>query len=406
MNIKNIVKKRLCRGCGTCVGICPTDAIEIKINEGGFYIPEINEKKCTDCDLCSKVCPQINRTKNFDELNKFVFGKTSDDKIFGNYINCYIGHSTDENLRFEASSGGVVTQLLITALEKGIIDGALVTRMRKDDPLIPDPFIARTKEEIISAMGSKYCPVPANIMLKGIINSKKNEKFAVVGLPCHIIGIRKLEMINKKLQEKIVLHVGIFCTCNISFFGTDFILKHINVKKESIKSIRYRGNGWPGCMQIEKNNGENIILPLLSVLYFGAIFPCFTNINCKKCNDYISFFSDISVGDPWGIKKDVKGSSLLISRTMFGEEIIKISSNLNHIETKDIKKDDLFVHPTIKMQKKSPNFFISTIKEFGFYSYSVLFSNISFMNKIFLLFNILKILINYQLKPYLLKNDT
>ncbi len=405
MNIKNIVKKGLCIGCGTCVGVCPTDAVEIKINKRGFYTPKINEKKCTDCDLCSKVCPQINKTKNFDELNKFVFGKISDDKIIGNYINCYVGHSTDEILRFEASSGGVVTQLLITALEKGIIDGALVTRMRKDYPLIPDPFIARTKEEIISAMCSKYCPVPANIMLKEIINSKKNEKFAVVGLPCQIIGIRKLEMINKKLQEKIVLHIGLFCASTKSFFGTDFILKKKKIEKKNVRSIKYRGKDWPGYMQIEHTKG-NILLPLFHPLYFGAIYPFFTNICCMGCANHIPLFSDMSVGDPWGIKKDPKGDSLLISRTMFGEEIIKISSNLNHIETKDIKKEDLFVHPTIKMQKKSHNFFISTIKEFGFCSYNVLFSNISFMNKIFLLFNILKILINYRLKPYLLKNDT
>ncbi|OQX21929.1 MAG: hypothetical protein BWK75_02045 [Candidatus Altiarchaeales archaeon A3] len=398
MNIKNIVKKRLCCGCGTCIGICPADALKMEINEKGFYIPEINEKKCTDCSICSKVCPQINKTNNFDELNKFVFGKTLKDKVLGNYINFYTGHSTDENLRFEASSGGVVTQLLVTVLEKGIIDGALVTRMKKDDPLISEPFIARTKDEIISAMSSKYCPVPANVMLKEIIKSKKNEKFAVVGLPCHIIGIRKAEMINKKLQEKIVLFIGIFCTCNISFFGTDFILKYKGVKKENVKSIRYRGNGWPGCMQIEKNNGRNIILPHFSVLYFGAIFPCFTNINCKKCNDHISFFSDISIGDPWGIKKDPKGSSLLISRTVFGEQIIKISSNLNHIEIKDMKKDVLFIHPTIKMQQKSHNFFISTIKEFGFYFYSILFSNISFKTKILLLFNLLEVIINYRMR--------
>jgi coenzyme F420 hydrogenase subunit beta len=46
------------------------------------------------------------------------------------------------------------------ALEEGIIDGALVTRMKKDRPLEPEPFIARTREEIIEASKSKYCGVP------------------------------------------------------------------------------------------------------------------------------------------------------------------------------------------------------------------------------------------------------
>ena len=35
--------------------------------------------------------------------------------------------------------------------------------MKKDNPLEPEPFIARTREEIIEASKSKYCPVPANI---------------------------------------------------------------------------------------------------------------------------------------------------------------------------------------------------------------------------------------------------
>jgi len=337
------------------------------------------------------------------KLNKFVFGKTSKDKIFGNYINCYIGHSKDENLRFEASSGGVVTQLLVTALDEKIIDGALVTRMKKEDPLIPEPFIARTKEELISAMGSKYCPVPANVMLKEIIKSKKNEKFAVVGLPCQIIGIKKAEMINKNLYEKIVLHIGIFCASTKSFFGTDFILKQMEIEKKEVKSIKYRGKGWPGYMQIE-HKGKDLFLPLFNGLYFGAIFPFFANPNCNACNDHISLLSDISVGDPWSIKKDVKGSSLLISRTAFGEEIIKVSSNLGHIEIENIKKDVLFMHPSIKMQRKSPNFFISSIKNFGFYCYNILFSKMHITKKFFLLFIALpRIIIKYNLKVYLKK---
>jgi len=405
MTIKNIVKKGACIGCGTCVGICPRDAIEMKIDQKGFYLPSINTELCNNCGLCIKVCPQLNNETNFNGLNKFVFGKIPYDKALGNIIDCYIGHSKDENLRFESSSGGMVTQILISALEEGIIDGALVTRMKKDYPLIPEPFIARTKEEIISAMGSKYCPVPANIVLKEIIKSKKGEKFAVVGLPCQIMGIRKAEKLNKKLRDKIVLHIGLFCASTKSFFGTYFILKKMKIKKENVKSMRYRGKGWPGYMQIEHTKG-NILLPLLHPFYFGAIYPCFTDLNCKKCNDHISFFSDISIGDPWCIEEDPKGNSLLISRTSSGKEIIKTAINYSHVKIKKIKRDALLVHPTIKMQKKSHNFFISTIKDFGFILIISFFQNISFITKIFLLFDILKILFNYQLKPYLLKNDT
>lgn len=209
MNVEKVYKEGMCTGCGTCAGICPTNAIEMVIDKKkGIYKPLIDIEKCTKCGLCYKVCP--GHSVDFKELNEFVFGKQPENILLGNYINCYAGHSTDYGIRYNSASGGLVTQLLIFAIEEGIIDGALVTRMKKDNPLEPEPFIARTKEEIIEATGSKYCPVPANITLKEILNSKGGEKFAVVGLPCHILGIRNVEQINKKLKSKIVLHLGIF----------------------------------------------------------------------------------------------------------------------------------------------------------------------------------------------------
>jgi coenzyme F420 hydrogenase subunit beta len=193
--------------------------IKLTINEKkGIYVPKLDEEKCNNCGLCYKVCP--GHSVDFKNLNLEVFGKESEDILIGNYLNCYIGHATDYDIRYNSASGGLITQLLIFALEEGIIDGALVTRMKKDNPLEPEPFIARTKGEIIEASKSKYCPVPANIALKEILASKEGEKFAVVGLSCHIQGIRKAEQINKKLKERIVLHLVLFCNHGVNFIGT------------------------------------------------------------------------------------------------------------------------------------------------------------------------------------------
>jgi len=47
-----LVKDNRCDFCGTCVAVCPVDAIELsEIN-----ISIIHET-CTDCDLCIWVCP-------------------------------------------------------------------------------------------------------------------------------------------------------------------------------------------------------------------------------------------------------------------------------------------------------------------------------------------------------------
>jgi len=323
--IIHVVKNELCTGCGTCIAACPNDAIKLTLNEKkGIYISELDEYKCKKCGLCYKICP--GHGINLKELNLEVFGKEPVDSLIGNYFSIYHGHSTDCSIRNNSSSGGLITQILIFALEEGIINGALVTRMKKDNPLEPEPFIARTKEEIIEASKSKYCPVPANIALREIMRSKDGDKFAVVGLPCHIQGIRKLEKVNRKFKNKIVLHMGIVCNHAPSFFATKFLMRKNRVKYEELQNIDYRGNGWPGGMQITKKNGDKIFLPEFSEDYWGGpLNSFFFPSRCLLCNDKICELSDASFADAWTpelMRKDNKGTSLIISRNKRFEDIL------------------------------------------------------------------------------------
>jgi len=126
-----------------------------------------------------------------------------------------MGYATDHSMRWTGQSGGLVTALLVFALEEGLIDGAVVTRMSKSDPLSPETVVAESKKEILNASKSKYCPVPLNVAVKEVL--KKNGKYAIVGIPCQIHGIRKLEMIESKLKNKIILHLGLFCSHTLSY---------------------------------------------------------------------------------------------------------------------------------------------------------------------------------------------
>ena len=320
LTIGEIVKGNLCTGCGTCVALCPNEAIELIINENkGIYIPKLNDEKCNSCGICYEVCP--GHSVDFKELNLEIFGKEPDDVLIGSYTNCYIGHANNHEIRYNSAAGGLVTQLLIFALDEGIIDGALVTRMKKNNPLEPEPFIARTREEIIESSKSKYCPVPANLALKEIL--KEEGKFAVVGLPCHIQGIRKAELINEKLKEKIVLHLGILCSFNRNFLGTEYLLKKFNIKKEDVAKLDYRGEGWMGGMSITLKNGNKKFSPYL--VYSDMLKSYFVPIRCTLCSDQSCELADISFGDIWlpEFRDDKIGTSVIISRNKVGERILQ-----------------------------------------------------------------------------------
>jgi heterodisulfide reductase subunit A len=52
---------RTCKGCGTCVLICPFDAIELKESKirglEGKIVAEVNTALCKGCGLCAAACP-------------------------------------------------------------------------------------------------------------------------------------------------------------------------------------------------------------------------------------------------------------------------------------------------------------------------------------------------------------
>ncbi|MEN6292832.1 MAG: Coenzyme F420 hydrogenase/dehydrogenase, beta subunit C-terminal domain [Methanobacterium sp.] len=326
-NISSIAHDGLCTGCGICVAICPVSAIKMEIHsKKGIYIPII-DNKCNKCGRCYETCP--GHGFDFKYFNKILFGENKYSNSFGNYINCYLGHSTNDNQRFNSSSGGLVTELLIFILENNIADGVLITKMNTKNPLEPEPFIARTKEEIIESIGSKYCPVPANIAIKEIMNSKNEDKFVVVGLPCHIQGIRKAELLNKKLKEKIVFHIGIFCAKTISFNGIEYFLKKEKIKKKDLNQISYRGCGWPGGMSIKLKDGKNRFYPLKN--YYGRIFGAFMPWRCALCCDATAEVAEISCGDAWlpEYEHDKKGTSVIITRNHDADNLLKLMKDYN-----------------------------------------------------------------------------
>lgn len=382
--IEKVVNDHLCMGCGTCISFCPKNALNLSNdNKKGIYIPVLDKELCNNCGTCIKICP--GHEVDFKELNKEIFGKNPESILLGNYLNFYLGYSKDENIRYESSSGGLLTQSLIYAIENGFIDGALVTRMKKDSPFEPEPFIARTREEIIEAEGSKYCPVPANIGLKEILDSKDGERFAVVGLPCHIHGIRKSEQFNEKLKEKIVLRLGIICSKCPNFSATDYILWKYDIGKEKVKSISYRGRGYPGGMEIELKDGNIISLDMWD--YYDTSFgQFFAPIRCRLCADYTSEFADISFGDMLSeenVNEDKIGTSSVITRTNNGDDFLnKVSSvdlfprNINQVVNVAegaiiFKKTDLKIRGLFASKK--PFYNVNLLKTSKAYIYSFLF---------------------------------
>ena len=284
----DIGEMNLCCGCGNCVSVCP--ALALTFDRSTNAPRPVEPYRCDSCGLCLAVCPSLH------ELEKPAV------------LKCYAAYSKNRDIRYNASSGGFVTELLIGLLEEGGIDGAIVCDYR-DDVFVPEATLATSKEDVIKAATSKYCPVPMNLALRYI----NNGKFAFVGLPCHVKGLRLRQSIDPKMRESVTLAIGLFCNHTPRLQATDYLLYNLGVNRKDVARIQYRGKGWPGTMRVTLRNGRVVQLADAWDTGFGKHFIPHA---CLDCEDVFSDYADISVGDPWlkEYEHDKLGTSFVIAR--------------------------------------------------------------------------------------------
>jgi coenzyme F420 hydrogenase subunit beta len=273
-------------------------------------------------------------------LEKRIFNNNSSDPFLGKYLNLYIGRANDHFLLENSTSGGLVTALLCYCLRKKTIKGALITTMKKERPLEPHVLLALTEKDVVAASKSKYMPVPVNVGLEKI--EATEGKYAIVGLPCHIHGARKAENINGTLDDRLCLHLGLFCSHTVSFSGTNMLIAKLGTSISKIADLSYRTGGWPGFFSIRLENG---IMKKIAHGKVWAIFGSFFFVPpaCFLCCDLTNELADISFGDAWlpELQGSEHGYSLIITRSKKGEELLQYAHREGNITLKRIDRTDI-----------------------------------------------------------------
>jgi len=231
--------------------------------------------------------------------------------MLGDYIDLWEAHSTIEDLRARGG-GGIVTTLLVYALERGLISEAVVVTTTSEEPWA-QPTIARSTEEIIAAAGSKYVFVPYGRLVKQL-----KPDSAIVGLPCQIRAHR---------LDNIALRLGLFCGLSLSRQGMDYLLSKLRVDKNNIISLDYRAPG--GGLLIKLKDGNEVRYDWYSWLaYF------FTEKRCLYCNDFSNHYADISVGDRR------PGWSNVIVRTRKGKDLFRKAVEEGFLEAHPLTREE------------------------------------------------------------------
>ncbi len=311
-NINFTIRHNLCLGCGVCQSACPSNAINIIVKEGRF-IPQIDDMKCKNdkgCHRCHDVCPGLGVNLTHIAEEQFADGQTKTDKWIGRYLKCFTGHSNDKDIRYHCASGGMVSQFLIFLLEKGYIDGAVVTAFDPTNELLVHSYIAHNREEVLQAKSSKYAPVSLHGMAQAI-KQENGTRYVIVGLPCHIQGFRKLESIDKKFKEKMAGYFAIYCSSGRTFYLTEYIFKERGIRKENLTYFAYRDEGCLGSLvakqrrgiRVTNSNSETALYKEDEVYkeryqsYYHPLRSFFIPRRCLFCIDHYGELGDVCFGD-------------------------------------------------------------------------------------------------------------
>lgn len=231
------------------------------------------------------------------------------DSVLGPHQEIITAKAADNKVLSKAQDGGIVSAILIYALEENIIDGTIVAGPG-DEPWKPEPLVATTKKEILKGAGTKYTMCPNLSVIKEATREYGLEKIGTVGTPCQVMGLRKMQTYPlgvRNIVDKIALSIGIYCMEN---FPYESLKTFINDKVGVTPSQVTKMNITKGKLFITHTGGEGKI-PLKET-------HGYEQAGCNYCMDYVAELSDLSCGSVgakpgWStiIKRTDKGASLI-----------------------------------------------------------------------------------------------
>lgn len=344
--ITSTIENDLCIGCGMCAALCPKGSLEMKWNRFGEYTPTEITPCEKECGMCLKVCPFIDNDDNEDTIGKRLYGPIPGMKHrieTGYYLSAYVGYA-DEEHRSKGASGGMATWLLEELLEKKIVDHVICVAPNNDSEKLFSFKIFNSPEDVRSCAGSAYYPVEMSEVVKQILETQG--KYAIIGHPCFIKAIRLAQARNKKLDERIVVTLGLVCGQLKNKYFTDYIAKLAGVNGK-VAEVRYRGKSLGNLTSNYYYSFINYDRDEKRIFWNDGISEAwvnrwFTPKACNYCDDIFAECADLTCMDAWlpEYSQDIRGTSMILVRSPMIAQMIDdgISSHKVFLDAIPIEK--------------------------------------------------------------------
>lgn len=315
-----IIKPGFCTLCGACEAACPTHAIKI-IDQKPKRLYDCSEHLDL-CPICYDICPHSDAL--LYEVLRFMTDASHRRGSIGYYRKIVLAQAADPKIRDATRSGGVINALLNFAIEQGIVDAAIFSRASRTLSFKVKPSINLVPDDAISAVDLKIVPSAVAEAFGRAVFEYGKIRIAFVGVPCHVLALRKLEAWQHRIIGSLKIIIGLFCLWAFSLDRLlEYLLHDYGIAANEIKSIDLMMDKYLVSI-------ENKIVKISASEIRDHIMN-----RCKTCMDFTCEFSDLSIGGA----PPLKDWSLVIVRTGKGEEFFNLATEKKIISVKDVDEE-------------------------------------------------------------------
>lgn len=330
--LQDVVDWGLCIGCGACYYACSNHGVSLVNIKSVGIRPRFDSAACASCSECLSICPGyfVDGDMETSRLPK----RTEADHEFGPALEIWEGHASDPEIRYRASSGGILSALAFYCLEQENMAFVLHAGMDEATPWLNKTVQSRTRSEILARCGSRYAPASPCEGLGAIEQS--NRPCVFIGKPCDAAAVGQLRRKRPDLDRNLGLVLTFFCAGTPSTQGTLDLLKSLDLAPEEIDALRYRGEGWPGRFKALYSNRTTE--KSLSYMESWGRLTGYRPLRCHLCPDGLGRVADISCGDAWEEfgNDGNPGRSIVVVRTRRGQEILHRAIAAKYVELKPV----------------------------------------------------------------------